>query len=104
MDKTDGCWEWTACVIPSTGIGQFDIQNGKSTVPANKFAYVISGLEIPAGFRLDPNCGNMRCVNPQHQTFAANNSPRSSVIEKIDYENESLPKIAKVWICKKWVR
>ena len=105
VDKTDadGCWPWTACVIQSKGIGQFDIENGKSSVPANKFAYILAGLEIPDGFRLDPSCGNMRCVNPQHQSFAVSRSPIASTYAPVDSDHERASKIATVWIRRRWL-
>ena len=63
VDKTDGCWLWTAS-IHTTGYGQFRIQG--RTVVAHREAYRMLVGPIPEGLDLDHKCRNRACVNPAH--------------------------------------
>lgn len=62
VDKTDGCWEWTASLV--SGYGQFR-HNGR-IVRAHRFAYEQLVGPVPKGLELDHLCRNRRCVNPAH--------------------------------------
>lgn len=63
VDKTDGCWEWKACIHRS-GYGQFSVNRKKKA--AHRVAYEMIIGEIPEGLELDHLCRNRSCVNPAH--------------------------------------
>lgn len=64
VQKTDGCWLWTAHVDQS-GYGKFG--NGKhGTTCAHRIAYELCVGPIPAGLELDHLCRVRHCVNPRH--------------------------------------
>ena len=63
VDKTDGCWLWTACVN-NHGYGKFGM-NGK-VVYAHRFSWQLVNGSIPSGLQLDHLCWVKRCVNPAH--------------------------------------
>lgn len=63
VNKSDGCWEWTAHRHVS-GYGMINIDR----VPryAHRVAYEMLRGEIPDGLQLDHLCRNRGCVNPDH--------------------------------------
>lgn len=67
VNKTDGCWHWTAGLVG--GYGQFAIHlNGKprKRVYAHRFAYEAVVGTVSDGLELDHLCRNRACVNPDH--------------------------------------
>lgn len=78
VNKTDGCWLWTA----STRYGYGTFNDGSGTVAAHRFAYQLVVGPIPNGLQLDhlchtdavargeceggDSCQHRRCVNPSH--------------------------------------
>lgn len=56
----DGCWQWTAGRLGSTGYGHFEKQ------PAHRVAYELAIGAIPPGLHIDHLCRNRICVNPDH--------------------------------------
>lgn len=69
VDKTSGCWLWTASVKPF-GYGQF-VAGGK-VVLAHRWAYENLIGPIAAGFVIDHLCRTPRCVNPAHMEVTSN--------------------------------
>jgi hypothetical protein len=67
IDKSSGCWLWTAHVSPTTGYVQFRIggRAGKMVL-AHRWAYEHFVGPIPAGLQLDHLCRIRHCVNPVH--------------------------------------
>jgi hypothetical protein len=66
VDKSGGCWKWTAA-RSSSGYGTFSIgSKGRFQVYAHRFAFEIGGGEIPECYELHHVCGNKLCVNPAH--------------------------------------
>ena len=63
VEKTEGCWNWTAGV-QQTGHGRFYAD--KKHVPAHRFSYELQVGAIPEGRVLDHLCRNPRCVRPDH--------------------------------------
>jgi hypothetical protein len=63
VDKTDGCWFWTAGKA-SNGYGRFKL-NGKPQA-AHRVAYELLIGPIPDGMTLDHLCRIRHCVNPMH--------------------------------------
>lgn len=64
VDKTDGCWLWTAA-LSDGGYGVFGI-GGRRVVHAHRFAYQQRVGPIPEGLHLDHLCRVRNCVNPDH--------------------------------------
>ena len=64
VQKSDGCWNWTASVKPN-GYGQFAPVN---RIPryAHRVAYELWVGPIPPDRQIDHLCRNKRCVNPAH--------------------------------------
>jgi len=69
VDKTDGCWHWTAAKSPD-GYGRFHLAGG--VVMAHRLAYELLVGEIPDGMQLDHLCRNRACVNPAHLEVVTN--------------------------------
>lgn len=67
VDKTDGCWLWTAA-RNEHGYGIFRLSTGKNA-RAHRWSYEALVGPIPEGAELDhlkERCGNRHCVNPAH--------------------------------------
>lgn len=67
VEKTDGCWNWTAAKVHN-GYGVFTLPDQQQV--AHKVAYRWSVGEVPEGFDLDHMCHNRECVNPAHLRLA----------------------------------
>ena len=61
--KTDGCWEWQGA-FDAKGYGRIAV-DGKE-VRAHRFSYELANGPIPSGQHVLWNCGNSRCVRPDH--------------------------------------
>jgi len=67
VDKTDGCWLWTA-YVNHLGYGQLGRgRRGEGQVGAHVFSWELIHGPVPAGKEIDhrPTCPK-RCVNPEH--------------------------------------
>lgn len=64
VEKTAGCWEWTAAKT-NRGYGNFLVSANKFA-PAHRVAWELINGEIPEGLFLDHRCRNRACVNPEH--------------------------------------
>ena len=63
VEKTDGCWLWTAS-FTALSYGQF--KSGGRMVPAHRWAYEHLVGPIPDGLELDHLCRVRHCVRPSH--------------------------------------
>lgn len=66
VDKSDGCWNWTAS-LTANGYALFklDTTAGKS-IMAHRYAYQELNGPIPDDLTIDHLCKNRRCCNPAH--------------------------------------
>lgn len=63
VDKTGGCWLWTAACC-SNGYGRFGY--GGKLVPAHRLSYAWAHGEVPEGMQVDHRCHHSSCVRPDH--------------------------------------
>lgn len=63
VDKTEGCWNWTAC-LSDRGYGLF--RRTEYGTRAHRIAWSLLRGPIPEGAVIDHLCRNRRCVNPDH--------------------------------------
>lgn len=67
VDKSGGCWVWTAgTALSGYGVLRFD---GKDQL-AHRVSYTLHYGTIPSGLQIDHQCHNRRCVNPNHLRLA----------------------------------
>jgi hypothetical protein len=64
VQKTDGCWFWTAGKT-RPGYGIYCIEIGKN-VGAHRFSFEIANGPIPKGMMVCHRCDNPTCVRPDH--------------------------------------
>ncbi|WP_229586300.1 HNH endonuclease signature motif containing protein [Kocuria sp. CCUG 69068] len=67
VEKTNGCWNWTASRVPQ-GYGQFTVQGAPRR--AHRVSYEMAFGPIPKGMEIDHLCFNTSCVNPKHLRVA----------------------------------
>lgn len=63
VNKSSGCWEWTA-YTDSWGYGRFQVK-GKSKL-AHRISYLLEHRVLPADLKVCHTCDNPKCVNPSH--------------------------------------
>jgi hypothetical protein len=77
IEKTEGCWLWTACTDAISGYGRVTIN--KTTRYAHRVAYEIENGPIPTGMTIDHRCRTRSCVNPGHLRLATNKQNAENV-------------------------
>lgn len=75
------CREWSLA-LNSDGYGILSVR-GRS-VRAHRYAYKLSGSELPDGAALDHICRNKRCVEPKHLRIASKKQNAENVGLRID--------------------
>lgn len=63
VEKSGGCWVWTAYLTPK-GYGEF--HTGARHTSAHRYSYEMHHGPIPPGYVVDHMCFNRACVNPDH--------------------------------------
>lgn len=63
VNKTDGCWEWSAC-RNNHGYGQFGM--GRRLFYAHRISYLIANGHITGDMEVLHDCDNPACVRPDH--------------------------------------
>jgi hypothetical protein len=63
VQKTDGCWLWTACVVRR--YGQFGVSSGVR-MRAHRYSWELVHGAVPDGLWVLHRCDNPLCVNPEH--------------------------------------
>lgn len=58
------CWEWTGCIISSTGYGSITI-NRKPKYP-HRISFEMHNHKIPPNMCVCHKCDNRKCVRPDH--------------------------------------
>lgn len=69
VEKTDGCWKWTAR-RDRKGYGCIK-HNGNSTL-AHRVSWELHNGPIPAGLHVLHKCDNPECTNPEHLFLGTN--------------------------------
>jgi len=64
VEKTNGCWNWTAARIGNPLRGAFRVR-GKM-FHAHRLSFLLAHGSIPAGYNVFRSCGNQFCIRPDH--------------------------------------
>jgi hypothetical protein len=65
VQKTEACWEWTACLRPN-GYGKFGMGAALGPQQAHRVSWVIHFGAVPDGLCVLHRCDNRKCVRPDH--------------------------------------
>jgi len=65
INKTDGCWEWTASCA-GAGYGQMKLPKQRKQEYSHRLAYMIYKGPIAEGQFVCHTCDNTKCCNPDH--------------------------------------
>lgn len=66
VNKTDGCWEWTAA-LNDAGYGMIGLGGREEGIErAHRLSYIWHHGEIPVGMSVCHKCDNRKCVRPDH--------------------------------------
>ena len=79
VDKSGGCWEWTAGKNAG-GYGVFGMD--RTSVLAHRLAYTLEVGEIPTGMVLRHNCDNPGCVNPGHLSLGTRKDNADDMVKR----------------------
>ena len=73
VEKSESCWNWTACTAKGYGIFAICATHWKAIYAvAHRVSYELLKGRIPNGKQLDHLCRNHSCVNPNHLEIVSN--------------------------------
>lgn len=82
VEKTDGCWNWTATKNPK-GYGEFyNKLRGSIHTRAHQVSWILHFGDIPSGLQICHRCDNPSCVNPSHLFLGTADDNTRDKIEK----------------------
>ena len=90
VEKTSGCWEWTAAKF-STGYGAIRIKGFQRST--HRVAWELCYGQIPAGLCVLHRCDNKSCVRPDHLWLGTNRENTKDMHQKKRWQRKSLGKI-----------
>ena len=85
VEKTDGCWMWTASTF-NDGYGKFKFE-GKNR-RAHRMSWIIENGEIPEGMLVMHSCDNPLCVNPSHLSLGTPKENTRDMVNKNRHCNQ----------------
>lgn len=68
VDKTEGCWNWTAATAggKKDRYGVIRMNHPRRQMYAHRLSYEMHHGPIPDGLHVMHSCDNTLCVNPEH--------------------------------------
>lgn len=85
VEKTDGCWLWTAS-LTNKGYGEFRL-NEPSPILAHRVAYELAHGPIPPGLFVCHHCDNPPCVRPDHLFLGTQKDNAQDMVRKGRHAN-----------------
>lgn len=85
VEKTDGCWLWTASTF-TDGYGKFKF-DGKNR-RAHRMSWIMENGEIPDGMVVLHSCDTPLCVNPAHLSLGTPKDNTQDMIKKNRQHNQ----------------
>jgi hypothetical protein len=64
VDKTEGCWNWTASISGARGYGKINRDGVLSA--SHRVSWELANGPVPTGLCVLHQCDNRRCVRPEH--------------------------------------
>lgn len=98
VEKTEGCWLWTASRTPR-GYGKFHF--GGKLQPAHRLSFAAANGPIPDGKFIDHICHNTRCVKPSHLRAV---TPKQNSEHKDGAHVNSTTGVRGVFVDNRWTR
>ena len=79
VDKTDGCWLWTAGTNIN-GYGRLSVN--RIAILAHRYSWALHNGEIPKGMCVMHKCDNPPCVNPDHLEMGSQQDNLKDMLSK----------------------
>lgn len=79
VNKTDGCWLWTACTNWA-GYGKF--YDGNSLTAAHRYSYLLHNGQISDGQFVLHHCDTPACVRPDHLFIGSQQDNITDMMQK----------------------
>ena len=81
INKTDGCWLWTASCA-GAGYGQMKLPKQRKQEYSHRLAYMIYKGQIEKGRHVCHTCDNPRCCNPEHLFLGTSQDNHDDMVKK----------------------
>lgn len=79
VNKTAGCWEWTAS-LNGWGYGQVSFRGAR--VGTHRISWILTNGDISDGLLVCHKCDNPKCVNPDHLFLGTQQDNMTDMISK----------------------